>query len=190
MAFSGTGMGFAGTKTGFVATGIGAVARTCTSRSAGMYTFRVCKLLIISITTKRGNARRVSPLFSTQKIIHFSPFSKSPLTFVVFSRKAKFPLFDLKPKTKSPVSRERPAQEIRSKAAPPNSCRTSRQSRPEGSPRSTISWLTDLTPPLPSSTAPSLPSSPHDTSPAAENRDTKSASTTPNVFLIAKAFIR
>ncbi len=50
-------------KTGLVATEIGAVAPGCTSRGAGMYTFRLCKWLIINNGKAGMRKRCVSPLF-------------------------------------------------------------------------------------------------------------------------------
>ncbi len=74
MFFAGSGKGYAGTergsrgtKTGLVATGIGAVATACTSRSAGMYTFRHRNRLIINSGQKqRRHASGVCLLCDTK----------------------------------------------------------------------------------------------------------------------------
>ncbi len=75
MFFVGSGKGFAGmergsrdTKTGLVATGIGAVATACTSRSAGMYTFRLRNPLIINSGQKQRRHASVVCLLCDTKI--------------------------------------------------------------------------------------------------------------------------
>ncbi len=90
-SFAGTDRGSRDTKTGFVATGIGAVAAACTSRSAGMYTFRFRNPLIINSSQKqRRHAAGVCLLCDTKirkkeavcKCAHICP----RLSFCIFMR--------------------------------------------------------------------------------------------------------